>query len=68
MSFEKHGFDERIARNKSYAWCDRHLSTLAAEHAGCTAQLYQFYEAEGHKNWHLIPKVWRIPKKQRESQ
>ena len=56
-ALEKHGFQDRIMKPKSHTWCQRHASKLAAKRAGYLDELEDYYQREGHRDWHLLPNI-----------
>jgi hypothetical protein len=57
---EEKGWDDRIVRPKSYSWCDRYATKQAAKQTGHQEEYRNFNENEGHKWYHLLPKVHRF--------
>lgn len=54
---EKHGWDERIVKPKSYSWCQRHAAKQAAEQTGYSHEFDELMQREGHKWYHVVPKI-----------
>lgn len=61
-ALEKHGWDERIIKPKSYTFCQRHSALLAAKRTGYEKEVRELFKREGHKWWHFLPKVHRMIK------
>jgi len=59
-ALEVHGWDGRIVRPKSYFWCDRHLTKQACRQVGYLEEYKAFMKQEGHKWFHLFPKLYRF--------
>ena len=43
QAFEKYGWDERIARTKSYSWCQRNAAKVAAKDAGFGKEVRDYF-------------------------
>ncbi len=57
---EERGWDERIVKPKMYSWCKRHSARQAAKQLGYLEKFDEFSKSEGHKWYHLLPKVHKI--------
>ncbi len=56
----EYGWNEMIVKPKSYSWCDRHATMHACRRVGYLKEYKAFMEQEGHKWYHLLPKVHRF--------
>lgn len=59
-ALEKRGWDERIVRPKSYSFCQRHAIKQAVRDTGHVREYSAFCKKEGHRFYHVLPKVHRI--------
>lgn len=57
---ETYGWDERIVKPKMYSWCQRHAAKQAARRTGYLEEYLEFEKREGHRIYHLLPKIHRF--------
>jgi len=57
---EEKGYDDKIVRPKSYSWCDRYAVNQAVKQTGYLDEYRDFNQREGHKWYHILPKVHRF--------
>ena len=56
----KTGWGEGKVKSKMYSWCQRHAAKQAARECGYAKEFEEFARREGHRWWHLLPKLHRI--------
>ncbi len=59
-ALEELGWDDRIVKPKMYSHCQRHLSRQAAKQTGYLNEFDKFARREGHKWYHVLPKIHRF--------